>query len=301
MADQAARPVGRREGLWDRSGHWLRHDLVPYAKAVWQEFTRDNGMLVAAAISFFVFLSLFPLLLAAIGILGLVLGSPANAQQVILGAASGFVAGPQMESAVTQIVHGGSAATGVGLILLVWAATGLMLTLESALDVVWGVEQRHGFVRQRARALLLFFVLGGLLGVSVAATGLVNWVTTGGVPLFPHWGWVSDFFSYLVPVLISIAAFTLMYKLLPNADVSWRAALTGGVFAGILWEIAKQAFTFYVINFADYSKVYGSLAGVILLLVWIDYSAIIVVLGAEIASYSPQRRQQANLRQARAA
>jgi len=284
---------GGSAGAWQ----WVRQRALPYAEAVWKEFQDDNGMVLAAALSFYVFLSIFPLILAAIGIVGLVLGSPQNAERLIVGTAAPYAASPEARSLLTQVVHGSRAATGIGLLLLLWSGTSVVTALEDALNTAWDVRRQPGFVRRRAWALLFLLVLGGLLVVSIAVTSLVSWVVSGASTILPHWSWVSTLFSYLVPVLISVAAFTLAYKLLPGTQVAWRQALVGGVFSGILWEIAKQAFTFYAAHFADYNKVYGSIGSVILFLVWIYYSAIITILGAELASYSARQQQAREERQ----
>jgi membrane protein len=93
-----------------------------------------------------------------------------------------------------------------------------------------------------------------------------------------------------VPLLVSILTFTIFYWIVPNTHVPVIVALAGGSFAGALWEIAKYGFSYYATHFANYSAVYGSLAGVILLLVWIYYSAIVVIMGAEVASVYAGRR-----------
>ena len=93
-----------------------------------------------------------------------------------------------------------------------------------------------------------------------------------------------QFLGYVVPLLMTFSAFALIYKVLPNVRVPLRVALVGALFAGVLWEVAKIGFAFYVGHFARTATVYGSLAGVILLQVWINVGAAITILGAEVAS-----------------
>lgn len=266
-------------------------DLFGLAKATWKEFTQDKGTLVAGAISFFTFLSIFPLLLASIGILGIVLGSPEEAQRMILSATRDYAVGSQAKELITQVVRGGNAATGIGLLLLLWSGTTAVVMLEQAVNVAWDVRQKRNFLKQRGIAMLLFLLVGALVLASLGLTALVSYIQSTEASVIPGWSWFTTLFSYLLPLLVITGMFTLVYKILPYTNVTWRAALTGGIFAGVLWEIALQAFTYYVVNFASYNQVYGSLGAVILLLVWINYSAIIVLLGAELASIVQRRRE----------
>ncbi len=250
----------------------------------WREFAKDNGSLVAGAVSFFAFLSIFPMLLAAIGILGTVLGSPERAERMILSATSGYAVGAQVKVLLAQVVRGGNAATGIGLLLLVWSGTTAVVMLENAVNVAWNVRERRGFFARRGLALLLFALTGVLMLISMAATALVRYIERTGPPVLPSWRWLDSPASHLIPLLVVFGLFTLVYKILPNTRVQWRSAVTGGLFAAVLWQIAVHVFAYYVENFAHHNHIYGSLGAVILLLVWINYSATIALLGAELSS-----------------
>jgi len=265
--------------LADRARSWFG-----ILKETWQEFTRDNGTLVAGAISFFAFLSIFPLLLAGIGILGILVGSPERAERIILSATRNYAVGSQALDLISQVVRGGNAATGVGLFLLLWSGTTVMAMLEQAVNVAWDVREKRGFIRQRAIGLLLALIAGALILASVAATAAIRYVTSGHIRGLPEMSLLATVLSYLVPFVVIAAMFTMVYKILPNTNVHWRSAVTGGLFAGVLWQIALHAFAFYVVHFARYNQIYGSLGAAILLLVWINYSAVIGILGAELAS-----------------
>lgn len=263
---------------------WVTDEAVPLGRETWKEFSEDNGMLIAASVAFYTLLSLFPLLLAAIGILGIVLGSPERAESIIVDATREYAAGPQARAMIREVVEGGSAATGIGLILLLWSGSTIIVILQRAMDVAWDVENQPGFIKQRAMALVFLIIIGLLVALSVGASALATYVLSVGSPVLPDWPWISQLLSYAVTLAISILAFTLIYRLLPHTDVPWKPALIGGAVAGVLWEIAKQIFAFYVANFAEFSTVYGSIGGVILLLLWLNYSAVILLLGAELAS-----------------
>lgn len=251
----------------------------------------DNGILIAGAVSFFAFLSIFPLLLTATGILGMMLGSPEEAEKLILSVTKLYTVGDQARELITQVVRGKNIAAGIGMVLLLWSGTTVMVMLEQAMNLAWGIRERRSFLRSRAVGFVLFAATSILMLIATGLTTVANYVTTRGAHVIPGWSGLMAFNSYFVPFLAIVATFTLIYKILPFTYVDWKVAIIGGVFAGILWEIALQVFAFYVVNFARYNQVYGSLGAVIILLVWLNYSAIIIILGAELASIIQSRRE----------
>ena len=259
---------------------------ISLLKETWREFNEDNGTLIAAAISFYMFLSIFPLLMAAVGILGLIFGSPAaKSEDIILAITKNYTVGTQVRELIAQVIRGGSAATGVGILLLLWSGIKVVSVLENAMNVAFEVEEQRSFLKKRAIALLYFIIMSILFLILVGVSGLAGYLRARG---FGEWSWLSTFLSYLIPLVVISTVLTLVYKLLPNKHVKWCAALYGGAFAGVLWAVALQVFTFYVIHFASYNQVYGSLGAVILLMVWINYSASVAILGAELASIVQQ-------------
>jgi membrane protein len=260
-------------------------DRFSFLREVWREFSRHNGLLLAAAVSFYAFLSLFPLLLVVVGVLGYVLRSPVHAEALLTHTLGGLVVGPQVMSMVQDVIHGRNAAAGIGLLLLLWSGMAAAVVLEQAMNVAWNSTERRGYMKGRAVALLALVVVGVLMSLSFGVTALLQSVRASSPEYLYRLTRVWGLLGHLIAATASVALFATMYKLLPYARVTWRTALVGGLFAGALWEAAKQIFTFYVVHWAAYSRVYGSLASVILLMVWINYSAVIAILGAEFASH----------------
>lgn len=275
-----------------------------FAAAVFREYGADRGSLVAAAVSFYVFLSLVPILLLAVAAFAFVTGSPERAQEVVLAKLQGAVTigGESVQvvrGAVTEVVSARGVATGVSLLALLWTGTSTVTILEEAMNVAWNVRERRPFLTRRLVAVAMFVVIGALLAISVALSALVAavrgadievlGVSPADIPL------IWPFIGFALPLLVSIGAFSAIYKILPFTRVPLGTALLGGVFAGVLWEAAKWLFGYYVSTFADYSKVYGSLGGIILLTVWINYTAVITVLGAEVISVKEGRRTRSHV------
>lgn len=264
---------------------------LSFLREVWREFSRHNGFLLAAAVSFYAFLSLFPLLLVAVGVLGYVLRSPVHAEAMLTHFLGGMVVGPQAMAIVGDVIHGRNAATGVGVLLLLWSGMAAAVVLEQAMNVAWNSPERRSYVKKRLIALFALAVVGVLMSLSFGVTALLHFVRESSPEYLYRLTRVWGLLGHLIAAMASVTLFAAMYKLLPYARVSWRTALVGGLFAGALWEAAKQVFTFYVVHWAAYSRVYGSLASVILLMVWINYSAVITILGAEFASHWSARHE----------
>ena len=264
--------------------------LWNYVRRIGQAYGEDSGGLMAAAIAFYALLSLVPLLSLAAAALGLVLGSSREAL-------------PRMQESLRETLPGsggliyetllaakrGSGLAGViGIGGLLLAASAIFTNLELALNNMWRVKKMRAWWRQRLVALGTTFATLSLMLASVGITAALTWVqnqripgmdaTAGDIPFV--WRALGN----VVPLLITIFAFAIVYKIVPNCEISWRDALSGALFAGTAWEIAKYTFAFYAANYANYNKVYGSLGVVVSLMFWAYYSASILFLGGEIAA-----------------
>lgn len=261
-----------------------------------RKYSADNGGLVAAAISFYVFLTFVPLLVLAVVVLGYLIGSPSNARDFVVTHAGEYLS-PTGEGAryiadiVDGVIEGSGTATVISVILLLWTGTTVLATIERAINLAWDIETPRGLVRQRLVALGMLVLIGALLGVSTGFTGAFLAMQRGAVNgIHPEqWSLFWGVLAYLTPLLVTVLTFTLIYRILPNTRVGWGVALVGGGFAGVLWEVAKVGFSFYLAHFGHYEKVYGSIATLMLLLIWINYSSTITVLGAEVASIWDRR------------
>lgn len=258
-------------------------------------YIKDNGSLVAAAVAFYMFLSLVPLLLLAVAGIGYLLGSPDRAQRLLFDYLGNY--SPALEQqgralglgeAVRGVVSGRGAATGIGLVLLLWSGTSAIVMLERAVNVAWNCTRVRPFWLARLLALAMVIIGGGLFGVSFVSTtalGVLRHTDRCVLGICPgQWSSFWNVVAYLLPLAITVFGFTLIYKILPHVQVPTRSALFGGILAGVLWEAAKIGFSYYLNNYAGYDRVYGSLTSIILLMVWINYSAIVAILGAEAAS-----------------
>jgi membrane protein len=264
------------------------------AKGWWQiarrglkEFSSDNMSLIAAGVAFYAFLALVPTLIAAMLIYGLVT-DPAEVQRQVASFSSALPQAAQdlLQQQMTSLAQSSKRGLSIGviisLLLALWSASGGTGNLINAVNTAYDEKETRNFIKKRGLALLLtvgailfFAIAASLIAVFPAvanAIGLGGFVRAG----FEALRWV------LLLVVIAIAL-AVLYKVAPNRDdakVRWVSV--GAVVATIVWIVASLGFSFYVNNFGSYGKTYGSLAGVVVLLLWLWLSVVAVLLGAEV-------------------
>jgi membrane protein len=263
--------------------------LWHHVREVGRKFVEDNCTLIAAAISFFALLSVVPMMLLAVAALGSVL-SGARAQEIVLDFAREQLPGleNQVANELKTLVQTHEWTGWLGLLGLIWASGQVFANLEVALSLAWHVPRRRGLVHRRALALVMTLLAGVPIVLSFLLTVAITALRQITVPVF---GWklgaiplVWTLTGELVPVLLTVASFTAVYRWVPNAPVHWRSALLGGLCGGLAWETAKRVFAFYVPNIAQLGHVYGPFTGIVGLMLWIFYSSLILLLGAEITA-----------------
>lgn len=276
-------------------GDIARSKAVVIAKRTVQRFMDDRCMSLAAAVAYYGFLSLFPLILFLIAIFGQMLQDPAFQDQIVSQAGSYL---PGAEGFVNDTIDGVVTARGaIGLLsalTLLWSATGVFGAISQAVNTAWDVKQDRAFIQQNLLNLGLAVAAGIFLIISLALTGSFHVFAVIAAPLirvFPFNAfWL--FVGLVVPLLSTLAVFLLIYKILPNRNVTWKEALVGAALAAVLFEILKDLFGWYTSNLANYNAVYGSVGTVVVILTWTYFSSAILLLGAELSSvYAKERNR----------
>ncbi len=260
----------------------------------WKESKADHVPLLAAGVAFYAFLALFPALIAAVLVYGLV-SDPAQVQQQIESFATALPEDAKnlIAEQLTDIAAGEQSTLGFGLALsllgALWSASGGVMGLIKATNIAYDEEETRGFVKLRGLALLL--TLGAIVFVAVAVALVAvlpvvsDAVGLGGVGrvLIGVGRWVGL-------VLAVVVALAVVYRVGPDRDAPrFQWVSTGALVATVLWVIASVGFSVYVSNFGSYAKTYGALAGVVVLMLWLFVSAFIVLLGAEINAEAEQQ------------
>jgi membrane protein len=267
-------------------------------KRAWREFSDDNVTDWAAALTYYGVLSIFPMLLALISLLGL-FGQ--SATQPLLDNISGIAPGPAKDI-VTQGIQNLQKSQGsagimffVGLALALWSASGYVGAFMRASNDIWDVEEG----RPVWKTIPLRVGVTGLLLVLLTISALAV-VLTG--PLAKSIGDIVGLGSAAVtawdiakwPVLIVVVIFmiALLYYAAPNVKhPKFQWVSPGSIMAVVLWIIASALFAFYVANFSSYNKTYGALGGVIVFLTWLWITNNVILLGAEVNAEIERGRQ----------
>jgi membrane protein len=260
------------------------------AQGWWQALKRTpprlkelNIGLLASGVAFWGMLSIFPALIALVLIYGLV-ASPEQVTQQVSGALSALsedtrrVVSGRLEEVAAQ-----QQGLGIGLLItlagLLWSVSGGMQQLMKALTTAHEQRETRKAVALRLRALALS-VAAIVLGVLViGAAGLGPLLGAAGMsgPL----RWLLLAVGYVLLFLVVVVAIGLLYRFAPaNKPVGWRWASSGAVIAGVLVLVVTVGFALYVNLFGNYANVYGTLVGVIVLMLWMYYSAFAVMVGA---------------------
>ena len=158
----------------------------------------------------------------------------------------------------------------------------------AALDAATGATRRRTFVQGRALDLATTMATGGLLGISVTVTAVLTFLLQsellGGDSPIAWLGWLLRWLGVLLPILFATGVFGLMYRLVPAERLAWRPALVGGLVGAVGFEIGKNAFVWYTANFGSFNAIYGPLATIVLLLIWLYFSSMIFLAGAAFGS-----------------
>jgi membrane protein len=253
----------------------------------WKEFLDDQAPLVAAGVTFYTLLALFPGIGAFVALWGL-FGDVAEAQRdlqslaVILPGGAITVIGEHMASVAATNEGGLSLAALAGFALSIWSANGATKAIITGVGLAYDEKEDRGFVRKTLTSLA--FTVGALAfaivvaAVLVGQTALEAYAGRGAALLLAVVAWPLLFAGLCV-------ALAVLYRYGPSRDrVKWRWLTWGSATAALLWVVASVGFSLYAANFGTYNKTYGALGAVIGFMTWIWISSMVVLLGAELNS-----------------
>ena len=237
--------------------------------------------LMAAGVAYYAFLSIFPLLLGLIALFGFFLPS-VNLQDKLLNYVGDNIPGATniLKQNIASIIELRGAMGVLSIVILFWGASAMFRAVSRAIDRAWDINRYRPFFIRKASELGMVFGIGVLFLLSLGTSAIIS-IIFRALNLPAADLIVVNVGSRLVAFLLILIVFLLLYKLIPNTRTYWRDIWPGALLAAVLFEIARTLFVFYINNFANYQLIYGSIASIIVLLVWIYYSAFIMILGAE--------------------
>jgi len=258
---------------------------------VYHAMSEDRLLLVAAGITFYALLALFPAIAALVSIYGLV-SDPADISRQ-LEQARGFLPSGAIDIIGEQVrrltEHGGGAlgfAFVSGLVVSLWSANAGVKSLFDGLNVVYAEQEKRSFLRLNAQSLA--FTLGLIVFAALALAGIVVVpVVLNLIDLGTSAQTLISLARWPVLLVVVILALAVLYRHGPSRDTpKWRWVTWGGAAAAVAWIAGSMLFSWYVSNFGSYDKTYGSLGAAIGLMTWLWLSIAIVLLGAEINAQS---------------
>jgi membrane protein len=256
-----------------------------FLQLVFREFSEDECPSMAAALAYATLFALPSLLLIVIFIAGLVLGPKAASGQIQarLSGAMGPQAAAEIQGMVSSVAQnrtGGLIATALGIVGLIFSATGVLLQLQQCLNKAWKVKVvgsgLRNFAMKRLRSGLLLVGAGFLAMVSVAASSVISALAK----MLPFAG-AAHVGEMVTSLAIFAVVFAAILKVLPDVQLRWSDVWVGGVFIAVLFVIGKFLIAMYLAH-AGKASAYGAAGSLALILMWTYYSALIFLLGVEL-------------------
>lgn len=261
-----------------------RERVLTFLHFTWSRFIEDRCLSAAGALSFTSVFALVPLTAAVLGILAAFPGFADWRGQITQWVFENFVpaAGSAVQGYITQFADNASKATAVGVLVLLFSAISLMMSIEDAFNRIWRVQ-----IMRSAKARFVIYWTALSLGplLLVAALAVSSYAFA-----LPFIDAAEAQFSIkarvlaVLPFLIVWAALIAAYMVIPNRSVRLRHALLGALAAALLFEATKRGFALYAMKYANYQQVYGALAMVPIFIFWIYLSWIIVLFGASLTA-----------------
>ena len=254
------------------------HGWLGLPLAVVRKYGDDRGGFLAALIAYYGFLSIFPLMLVLVTVLGMVLsGNPSLQKSIENSALQQFpVIGPQLQENI-QAISGNTVVLVIGVLGALWGGLGVMAATQNAFDEAWGVPmpKRSNFFISKLRSIAMLVVLGAFL---LASTLLVGWATALQAPAL-----AKTVLGVLAPFLLNLGLYMIAFWVLTARDVGWRDVLPGAIVGAAGWT-ALQIFGGYLVSrqIKNATQLYGVFGRVLGMLFWIYLGANLTVYSAEL-------------------
>jgi membrane protein len=269
----------------------LRFRLLRVVWRAFEAYQQHGCMFMTSALSFYAIISLIPLAVLAFWALTVLVGSSEAAQQYLEGLLNNYLLATTTGVVIdrAQALAGRSIAGFLGvwwsLLVFIWSGARFFELLQVTLSRAWGGNSERPFWRRKLVSVLAFItaaLLGGLalaLSASLTAFQLKNYELFGFSP-----STLLVLAMHILPVFFSILLFVFLYRFMPVVHVPWGIAFGTAIPVGIVWEVGKRMFTLIVVDSGIYYQIYGPMMSFVLLMVWIYFSAALLLFGAELGA-----------------
>jgi membrane protein len=281
--------IGMREWAYTLPAPPLLRSLADLLVRGVRSFFRDDGTHMAAGVAYYAFFSLFPMVLGTVAVAGFFISSD-EAQARLLDFLAREVPGLGSSEFLRDNISGVVKARGtiglVSIVALFWSGRAVLGAVHRVVNRAWKLPEPSHFITQQISQLGVGVAIGLMFLLTTGLSILGGVVTSETNLLFQNAlvRWVLDVLLGVTPFLLSALVFGFIYHYVTDVKVSWRTALPGAVVAGGLFEAAKLGFVVYLNSFANYERIYGGAATVVVLMFWFYLVAIILVVGAEVSA-----------------
>lgn len=261
-----------------------------FIAAYFQRCQQDQITIVAGYLAYISLLSLVPLIAVMFSMLGMfpMFEELKSDLEQLIFANVIPTRGAEIQSYINTFISNTSGMTTVGITVLIVVALLLIYNIDKTLNKIWRVKQRPRPIISFSIYWMILTLGPVLIGTSIAVTSYLATFSRYADDYTPG---ISSFVLWLTPYIMSLLAFFILYQVVPNLKVRVRHALWGALLATILFEFFKRGFTLYVSEFPSYQALYGALALVPILFIWVYLSWLVVLLGAELTALLQQRAE----------
>jgi membrane protein len=267
--------------------------------AIWRGVVgvyRSDDLTFASSIAYYALLSLFPFFLLMLSVLGSVTSDPKDRAAILDFVLRYFPR--QFEFVTTQLTSMQDARLQLGVagsLLMIWASMGVFGAITSAVNHAWGVDKTPSYLKHKLISFTMLvaasvLLLAGLLLVSALNVLEARWFAAVALHA-PKLAVLHHFAVRWASTVVFIAVVGLIFYFVPNATVRFRDVWVGAVVTGLLWRGALLGFSWYVKDLSRFSHIHGSIAAVVVFLIWIYISAVLLLYGVEVTAANARLRR----------
>ena len=244
----------------------------------------DSAVDLAAAISYYVILSLFPLLLGIVALLGFFLPYT-SVEDAISRFLQSHLSGLEkiLQPNIASIMHARGPLAIIGILGFFWSGSAMFSAISVAVNRAWEIDHPRKIALRKLRELAMSLSTTLLLVMSMAGTAFLSFVSPGSAL-------IQKVANSMLSVVLVFAVFALIYKWVPNTKTYWRLIWPGALLGAVFFELARMLMGLYFAAFTNFELAYSSIASIVVLLIWVYLSALILVVGAEVSFEYSRRR-----------
>lgn len=266
-----------------------------FLRHLFQKIKNDDVQGISAQLTYYLILSFFPFLIFIMTLIGyadISMGEKIKYLEEIMPTEAVTI----IEEIVKEVSEGRSQALlSFGMLATLWTASKGINAIMKGLNRAYDIEENRVFWKVRGISLLATLVIGLVILLSTLLLIFGSWLKTK-LFLLTHLPYglyqLWSLLQYAIPLLIMFIVFSLLYWIAPNRRITYKEVLPGAAFTTISWITTSVLFSIYVNQFGDFTKTYGSLGGVTILLIWLYFSSMILLIGGEINAILLHRRVQ---------